>query len=98
MPALEKQVAMDLECAVLIEQITKVFGSVPQVFQKCFHCAEPAYAIVCGTFPDPKWADAFENCQLSDDARNVVEALRSAFGTNAELPMCEAHLNSPQPQ
>jgi hypothetical protein len=73
---------------IKIVDLKEYYGAVPDMFQTCFMCGEPAMVLHCFTTDKKEFADI----DLKEPAAyEMSQELRGRFGTNFELPICELH-------
>jgi len=75
--------------AVRVADIKNWYGAVPETFNKCFKCEQPAVWLVCVC--SDEFAPDVDYGQT--DAQALAQELRARLRTNLEFPVCKSHLD-----
>ena len=62
-------------------------------WERCLECGQEATHVVFGITDDDACADRLRSDPLAAD---VISITRDLYGTNIEMPTCEAHLHGVQ--
>ena len=92
----KRYASVDAKAAVRVSDIRDSDGAIPNAFQHCFACKQPAVYILC-VVPDETLPPK-ELRYADSSAEALAQELRGQFDTTLEFPVCELHFDGCAPQ